>query len=610
MLQLRINNADFLDIAPDTTLSITLHNPAFDTQGIARTYSYPIRVPLSPANKRALDHQHRLDTQTRKSSLPQDIFIAGLPFESGRALIEEHTDSTAEIIFQNEDLSKIDRLANIKIRDLLGTISIPQTETTTYVLTPAGGPNWLLTINDVLYSAGGLGVPKTTAMNDLAAAINTDYPGIASYDSVDDEFTLITTEETFVISFAVTDFTLVSEQTLSDARELNLQAYITSAAAGTEPVAFPVVYAPNLYPRNFRWRFYINHRIDGNFLTNEYGTEFGWKTTYVPFVRLRYLLDLIAAELGITDIVFDLPDGEADDLNSLLIYNNRTLDNLRLETSVVYGETEKNGFATSIALADHVPDYTAQELLNRIKSAFNLNLRFERDKLFLRKNLRQTKQPARNWTHITNPQYQRSTNEGGGVVLTFEEDTDTPWSPTHDPYTVGDGSNTYTLLMRPLHDRTLLLFESNNEGWKVAAIEGQNGTSTPLDLETENLTLRLFFDRGQQTNEAGRTYWMGSGGTTSYSDASIGTISLDMASSTGLYATFWNGWTQLLFSPTITRITALSVDDLLDLRQWLNAKIYTYHPDGATLAVVERVQVKVGTKGIGLAKVEYRKFEP
>lgn len=542
--------------------------------------------------------------------MDQDIFLAGLPFESGRVLIEHHTDRTSELIFQNEDLSNIDKLGKINIRALLGTIDIPQTETTTYVLTPGPGPNWAITINGTLYTAGGLGVPVADAMNDLADDINVDYPGVASYSVGDDEFTLITTAEEFVVSFSTPDFTLVTEQTLSDARELNLQAYIDTAAAGNEPVAFPVVFAPDFYPRNFYFRFYINHRIDGNYLTNGYGVEYGWKTTYVPFVRLRHVLDLIATELGIDDIVFDIPTAQAADLNSLLIYNTLSLDQLRLENSVVHGEEEKNGFATSITLADHVPDYTAAELLDRIKGTFNLNLRFERNKLFLRKNLQQTINPAQDWTSIINPRYERSTNEGGGVVLMFEEDSDTPWSPTHDNYTVGDGSNDFTLPSRPLHDRTLSLFESNNERWKVAAIEGQTGTSVPLDLETEQQTLRLFFDRGQQTNEAGRSYWMGSTSTTNYSGGSTGGISLDLGSSTGLYDNFWRGWTQLLFSPTITRITTLSVEHLLSLRNWVKTQIYAHHPEGATTAIIERVQVKVSTKGIGQAKVEYRKFEP
>ncbi|MEL6968640.1 MAG: hypothetical protein AAFO02_00615 [Bacteroidota bacterium] len=610
MLAVRINNKDYLDLPTGTTLSLTLHNPAFDTQGIARTYSYPIRIPLSDHNRKVLDHQHRLDSRSRKNELPQEISLSGLPFESGRVLIEEHTNSDSELVFQNEDLSSIDKLGKINIRDLLGTIDIPQTEVTKYILLGGPGPNFQITINDTLYTSGGLGVPRTTALLDLATAVNVDYPGVAEYNVSADEFRLITTEETFVVSYSAPDFTLISEQTLSDAREINLQAYITTAAGGAEPVAFPVVFAPDFYPRSFRYRFYLNHRIDGNYLTNGYGVEFGWATTYVPFVRLRHLLDLIATEIGINDIIFDIPTAEAADLDSLLIYNNRSLDNLRLENSVVFGEKEKNGFATTITLSDHVPDYTAAELLERITGYFNLNLRFERGNLYLRKNLQQTISPPKDWTSITNPSFQRTTNAGGGVVLQFEEDTDDAFSPMHDNYTVGDGSNNYILPARPLHDRIVSLFESNNERWKVAAITGQTGTSVPLDLETENQTLRLFFDRGQQNNEAGRSYWMGSTEATNYSGGSTGAISLDFASSTGIYPNYWQGWTQLLFSPTITRITALSVEQILALRRWVKTKVFIYHHEGSTTSVVERVQVKISSQGLGQAKVEYRKFEP
>lgn len=610
MLSLRINNADHLEITSNNTLSITLANPAFDTERIARNYSYPQRLSLTPQNREALNHQHRLDTRTRLDEVPAEVLLDDQLFDRGRALIKQHTDKATNLVFQNDDLSQITGLSEIKIRDLLGTIEIPQIESTLYVLRPGNGPNYLLTINDVLYTGGGLGVTVTDAMNQLANNINSDYPNIAQYYAGPDEFILTTDEETFGISFVENSFTLLTEQTLSDAREINLQNYVTTASAGNEPVAFPVVYAPQFYPRNFRWRFYLNHRIDGNYLTNGYDTEFGWATTYVPFVRLRYILDQIANAAGIDSIVFDLPTEQAADLDSLLIYNNVTLDQLRLENSVQFGEKEKNGFKTSITLANHVPDYTATELLQRISGYFNLNLRFERGVLHLRPNLRQVVEPAKDWTTITDPGYERTTTAGGGVIMTFEEDTDTPWVPTHSDYVVGDGTNTHLLPARPLHDRSTLLFESNNEGWKTAAIEGQTGTSEPLDLETENLTLRLFYDRGQQNNQEGRPYWMGSSGITDYDDNIIGDVDLALDGDNGIYTTFWRGWTQLLFSPTITRVTSLTIDQLIELKQWISTKVYIYHPEGAALAVVEKVQFKVSTKGIGKAKIEYRKFEP
>jgi hypothetical protein len=610
MFNLRVNNQDYLELDSAASVTITLVNPAFDTQNIARTYSFPQQVPLTDKNRVILDHQHRLDTRSRKNEVPADVYIFDKLFDRGRALIAEHSDRSSELTFQNNDLSKIKTLEGIKLRELVGTIEIPQIETTYYVLQPEAGPNYLLTINGVLYSGGGLGVDLPTAMGQLVTDINEDYPGIASYSTPANELTLITTEETFVLSFSVTDFSLVSEQTLSDAREKNLQNYITTAAAGEEPVAFPVVYAPNFYPRNFRFRFYLNHRIDGDYLTNGYDTEYGWATTYVPFVRLRYLLDLIAIEIGIDDIVFDLTTEQAADLDSLLIYNNVALDNLRLETSVVFGEKEKNGFRTTINLADHLPDITAQQLIEYLAGYFNLNLRFERGILYLRPNLRQITSRAKDWTTITDPSFQRTTNAGGGVTIAFPEANGIAWAPTHNSYTVGEGTNTLTLPARPLHDRTLPLFEQDNEGWKVAAIEGQQGTSAPLDLETELTTMRIFFDRGQQLNEEDRPYWMGSTETTSYSGESIGTISLDMASDTGIYPNFWRGWTQYLFSPTLTRVTALTIDMILALKNWTDTKVYIYHPEGATNAVVESVQFKASGKGITQAKVEYRKFEP
>lgn len=608
MISLRINDKDLLELDTKNAINVTLTNPALDTQAIARNYSYPQRLPLTNANRVALHHQHRLDSRSRKKVLPADILIGGQQFDRGRATIDEHTDTNSRLVFQNQDLASVDLLSQLKIRDLLDNIDIPQTASVFYELTPSAGPNWRITINTVLYTAGGLGVDVDTAMQNLVADINVDYPAVASYNVVSGLFMLSTDLEEFVLGI-FNDFTVASEQTLSDARELNLQAYITAAAAGAEAVAFPAVYAPNFYPRNFRWRSYLNHRIGGSYLTNGYDAELGWATTYVPFVRLRHVLDRIAAQAGLSGIIFDLPTAQAADMNAILIYNNLTLDDIRLENSLTFGEKEKNTFLTTITTAEHVPDYTAQQLLQRIAGSFNLHLRFERGALYLRANIKQVQQPPKDWTSITEMAYQRTTTQGGGVTIQFEEDTDEA-AAIHAPFTVGDGSNTLTLPFRPLQDRTATLFEAANARWKTAAIIDQLGTSKPLDLETENQTLRLFFDRGQQTNETGQTYWMGTSGTTDYDNNTIGDISLDINTNTGLYPKSWRGWTQLLFSPTITRVVALTIDQLLAIKRWVNTLVTVYHPEGTTTGVVKEVQFKASNQGVGKSKVTFQKYEP
>lgn len=611
MLSLHLNDQP-LDIDPDTAVNITLHNPAFDEAGVARIYNFPVKLPLTPHNVALMDHLHRIDSRARASTMPQDIRLGGILWARGVVGFSEVTDKLAEAVFRNRDFDVLAKLQDIKLRELMPVIPIPQTQRTRYVLTPGGGPNWLITINDVLYTAGGLGVAKPDAMNDLVADINAVYPLAASYNPGTDEFILSTLADPFVISFSVTSFTLVSEQTLSDAREKNIQAYITAASAGTAPVAFPMIYAPQFYgSRAFAWRFFINHMIDGDFLTNGYGIEYGWDTTYVPFVRLRYALDAIATAAGLDAILFDIDAETANDLNDLLIWNNVTLDNVRLEAGVTEDSTgEKNGFLTEINLANHVPDYTAAELIERIRKFFNLHLRYEQNTLYLRKNRDQSSAAPVDWSAISSPAYKRTTAQGSGVTLSFDDTTPAKAFPEHDPYIVGAGENSLVLPARPLHDRILPVFEVANKRILCAAIEDYQGTSEPLDLENEDLTLRLFFDQGIQFGEDDIEYWMASVGTEDYHGDPIGVLSLAFDGEYGLYPNFWQGWTQYLFSPTITRVTALSLAQLLDLQDWRLPLVYIYSPHGAALSIVERVQVKVSTQGIAQASVEYRKFEP
>jgi len=91
MLELQLNE-NTLDLSSDQAMNVTLQNPAFDLEAAGRAYSYPFRIPHSPNNTRALLHQHRIDSATRKKYQPAAVRLSGMPFLSGRILIEDHTD--------------------------------------------------------------------------------------------------------------------------------------------------------------------------------------------------------------------------------------------------------------------------------------------------------------------------------------------------------------------------------------------------------------------------------------------------------------------------------------------------------------------------------------
>ena len=602
MLELRIDNKPF-DLQAKSAMNLRLQNPALDTESLGRAYSYPFRVPHSPRNLRNLQHRHRLDATQNLQFESAEVRLAGVPFLQGRAKTEEHSNEQTEVTFQNNDLSSLEALDEIEIRSLVGTVAIPQLLDAEIVLTPGAGPVYQFYINDKLYQAGGLGVPKIDAMIELVGEINADYPGVAFYSNIADTLTLTYQEEDFVVQYLNTNYTLESQRTLAQAREYNIQAFI--AGAQTTPradMAFPVSYERQHYGSlNQRWSGYFNYRLGGNFENNPHFEAPYFRYSYKPLVRLRYILDLIATEAGITDIVWDVPTALQEDLEDLLIYNNYALDDVLFEQVL---EENANLYMlaphTEINLANHIPDYTAKELLQRLAQFFNMHFRFQDNRLYFRRNLDQLSAGPQDWTRYTDPNYDRTATEGGGVTLQFEADIDEPFEDQGDPEVVADGSNPITLPAAPVYYREINNTFADPSGiWTVATIE-QRGSSPAYELENEQETLRLLFENGSDFDSEDREYEKAT---------PIGKAFdlIFITEDRSLYDTWWKGWTDFLFSPVITRLCWLPISEVLRLSTWEKAFVKIYHPDGECLALIRSAQIRAGTDGISAAKIEFQR---
>ena len=602
MLELRIDNKPY-DLQAKSAMNLRLQNPALDPESLGRAYSYPFKVPHSPRNLRNLQHRHRLDATQNLQFESAEVRVAGLPFLQGRAKTEEHSNESTEVTFQNNDLSSIEALEDIEIRTLMPVVEIPQLLDAEIVLTPGAGPVYQFYINEKLYQAGGLGVSKIDAMIELVGEINADYPGVAFYSNLNDTLTFTYQIEDFVVQYLNTNYTLVSQRTLAQAREYNMQAFIAGAhASARADMAFPVTYERQHYGNlNQRFSGYFNYRLGDNFQNNPHYEAPYFRFGYKPLVHLRYVLDQIATAAGLTDIVWDVSAALQEDLDDLLIYNNYALDDVLFEQVL---EENANLYMlaphTEINLANHVPDYTAAELLQRLAKGLNMHFRFQDNRLYFRRNLDQIAQGPADWTRYTDPAYERTATEGGGVTLQFEEDIDEPFLDQGDPEVVGDGTNVVTLPFAPVYYREINnTIEDPSSLWEVATIQ-QRGTSPAYELENEQETLRLLFDNNTQLDGQGRNYKKAS---------PIGK-SFDLIFTTedrSLYDTWWKGWTDFLFSPIITRLCWLPISEVLQLSTWEKAFVKIYHPDGECLALVRSAQIRAGTDGISAAKIEFQR---
>lgn len=601
MLAIKIEE-EWIDLAPDAAMSFTLNNPAFDIERIGRAYSFPVRLQHTPRNLYTTKHRHRLDDRRPTQFLDAKAYIQDQLFEEGRLSFSEATNKNTEATFQNIGLNLAETLGDLRLHDILPVIPIPQTETLEYWLEPTGDRPYSLYINSQVYT--GNGASNDAAKDDLVSKINAVFPGIAFHNVALNRVEITHLDPTIVLENPLTNLSVTFEYTLGDAHHANLTAYHLSASLDdTYPVAFPVVYAPNLYGNlNLDFFGYINYRLSGTPIVNQnVAAENLWENTFIPFYRVRYILDRIAAEAGIVDIIFDFNAAEAADLDDLLVWNNYCLDQV-YKNENFGANTFKNGYTTEINPANHVPDMTALEFLNRIAKSFNCHFIFREERLFFTPNLRQIELPEKDWTAYTQPYYERSFIPGTGVTLTFEDDAEPQYLTQLDDYVVGEGYNEHELPFRPVHQADS--YNSLSTAiWKTAYY-GIAGTSAPLDLTTEQQAFRLFFDRGQRTDQKGNTYWLGCLDDTDYAGATIGTLSLDFPESNGLYTVFWKGWAEMLYRPAITRLIALPVSELVNIRKWDNTKVYIYDNEGATICVVRAIQFKASAKGLGIAQVE------
>jgi len=600
MLAIQIEES-WLDLPPNAAMNITLNNPAFDPERIGRAYSYPIKIQHTQRNLFTTKHRHRIDSRLPQQYVDAKAYIKDQLFEEGRINFTEGGNKSTEAVFQNLDLDLGETLQGIKIHDLLSVIQIPQVHSAEYWFDIDGDQPYALHVNGVNYV--GTAATNPNALLDLASNINAVYPGIATGFTSTSRLRIMHTDPDIVLT-TPSQLTLDTEQTLGDAHHTNMTDYYTSASLDDSyPVAFPVVYAPRLYGNlNPDFTGYINHI---GIVNQNAAASNLWENTYIPFYRVRYILDQIATQAGLEDILFDVPTAQADSLNSLLIWNNYALDQV-YENKNFDANTFKNGFASSIDPTNHVPDDTALEFINRLAQSLNFHFRFRANRIYLKPNLRQIQTPQHDWTQYTQPYYDRTFIPGTGVTMSFEEDIDVQPVGQLEPFVLGEGYNDLELPFRPVPASTRLNPISGYE-WKTATIE-QPGTSPPLDLETEQQVFRLFFDHGQQVDENNDTYWMASYDYTDYAGTEIGAFSLDFPGDQGLYATWWKDWALLLFSPVIKRLIALPVDALLQMRKWNRTKVYIYDNQGSAMGVVRSIQFKANANGLGIAQVELQKL--
>lgn len=615
MLALKVNGST-LDLYPGTKVNFTLVNPIVDKDQAPRLYTWPFRVPASPRNSLALGYSNRLDVRDRVQVVDNcQLFIEGELFETGKVKIVGGTEKTIELVFQRTEMALLEDLEKIDINKILETVS---------ALGPAPSAHWIFDVtcgtpNSYAIQIGGMlftynalaGQTAANVVSGLSALIDAEYAGLTFTFPGQTQLKL---ESSKLIEYGITVnldslicLAFVSATTQGESRQ---QAFLTKVAEINEGTptryALPTIRWYSFYSAdNPSYISYVNLWLDGETRQNTPHTEKEWEHTWVPFVLLKYIINQIQAQ--ISDQVTDFAGTfyEREDIQSLLLFNNRSLDELEQET---YEDGLKwlNRFQSTINLNQHVPEITAYELLTKFMGSFALHFRIEGKQWIFRLNREQITQQPIDWTTRAEPEYSAEFNTESGFIIKYDPNSSEGYEDNTqlEDLQVGDGETEIVLPFSTLNMKGDELSDSFFTSWKVPIVNMPG--SSPVDGFGENpFGFRLFFYRGLQLDSEGSEYPFGQHDTTNYQGTEIAELSLALEGEKGLYNQCFKGYLELLQAPVVTKLLRLGIEDLIEIRTWQNSRRKIFHQQGEMVGVIRSVQFQVSDQGISPSKVEF-----
>lgn len=599
MLALLINH-HWIEFAPRTRLRYTLDNPIFDSEGFARGFSYPFRIPATPGNLQALGYANRLDVRDKKRKYSGQLYAEGVLLETGIVQITGGGRDNIELVFKNTERDLVDEFANIRIRELLGTIQVPQLSAGVirYFLQPAS--NWIIKIDENTFSYDDPGATQADAQLALIMQINAVYPGLAAPFSTD-HIELLTNQYPNA-DYRVSEWinvTYVSGENVYEGRQTSLQTWINNMAATPRAdISFPTFYNFYFHDREVMEEIsqYLNYYQGGQNIDNEPTGTRSWNHSYVPFIRIRYLLEVAFQKLGY-GIGGSLYDSEW--IQQLIYYTGRAIDDL-VEADFGPGLQYFNQYQQSINLPDFMPDITADELLRWIDF---LNYYFEivDDELHLRSRVTPLRQPPIDWSDRQEEEYNFDLPEEEGFRLEYARIEGELSLFDNQILDYGDGEKIYPFVLRPFY--TSLFGSPLGPTWSMIATN-KAGSSETIGWE-HDADIRLALDRGLQEDRAGNTYVYASTNDRDSFDEVAYSSSLMLEGDNGVYQSHWAGFIELSDAPTLRRRLLLSIADILELKRWRNPMRYLYDPQGAVVAIIKRVSLQIDEQGLGLADIDF-----
>lgn len=629
MLRLRLDTT-YLDLDPDDSLTLNIHNPLFDAGGAEALYSFPFQLPATPRNLDALSHANRLDNSSNLTTYAGAVLeLDGIPFEHGVLELDDQgfTADNITATFKNVVPALFEQLDNLKLTNLLETVAIPSVTDAYWVFAlsvpPSTGVTYTIIINTLAYTFVAPGsVPNAAVTQALALAINAAHPGLADTGFNDD--LILYSEGVNGVAIDVPNLVNLDDPaavTLGEAAQLDLHAFVDSLAITPDDrLTFPYLYWKKFY-KNLVTGYNDRHNVwvDGEMILNEPSlTKLEWTTSFIPLVRVPYILDQIAAAIP---EYFTVHQGffAADDGSELIVLNNRCLDLLYYDRYPNNGGgvfKYLNGFKADIDLNEHVPEMSAGDFFRRLLEQFALYIRIVGTSIeFVKKRDMLASVPI-DWTSLSEPNYSATRRLRRGFTLQYPDlrsedknflpSTSDYYNTQATEYISGDGFEQYTLPAGIVRSNGTVVALPLSGVLKCPDLN-QPGSSDEGGIGDNDYSFRLLFDRGlQPTSNPVFSYPCASHDYTNYAGNPTGALSFDLNDAGGLYHLHHKGILELLADgQPVTLAMRLGIADILTARKWENARRTITLPEGQVTAVIKSIKFKASTQGLGVSLVEF-----
>lgn len=597
-----------LNLTPDQEITVVVENPLFAEEITTKEYSYPFILPLDQNNRSFIEHQNRVDNYTAPFFEGIDLIIDGETYaqamnmyvNSGNEFYVEAEVKEEQVVFD---------VLETKLNTIAPVIEIPgHVAYVRYQLLAMFSRSkkikkqrLILLLNNWVYVEDfrGVGSNFVTAVNNIAAKINVDFPGSTTVVFDNGVYYLeIEHLDTYIFNITVIENFAIMDETREDivVDQATIATFIKGLQlAEDNRVAFPMVKMDNAYDgRNPEWKNYVNVLYHDTFPVNVDSEIQGWAHTYIAMPRLNYILSILEVMMGLEfegEFIEDL------DTADLVIFNNHTLDNYK----TIVGQTGRNDYNPIINLNMNLPNIKCKDLLNVLVRDFGLYVIPQADSLrFYYKNEQLLSDPV-DWTNRTSSAriiYDHSK----GINIEYKEIEGDILQHLLPTYKEDKGERDEPLGFSTLPKMTTL-YDEDTDTLELCA-SGVTVTPGP-----SSMPLSFIYDRGLRTSTLGLLYPKSSNDQFHF-DVQIGNKDLLL---NGKFLDFnLLERITLTTSDTITISVDLNIFDILSLKfDWLNAKrIITTKHDGSAVYIIKKIEFTARVNAsISSSKVTLVRYE-